>query len=369
VVPFDLELGGDFDVLVVTGPNTGGKTVTLKTVGLLCLMALAAVPAPVASGSRVPFFDAVFADIGDEQDLQQSLSTFSGHLRRIRRILERATARSLVLLDELGTGTDPQEGEALGHALLRSLLERRVRVVATTHLSGLKEMGFVQERVENASLEFDANTLKPLYRLTIGLPGESNALTIARRLGLDPAVIRWAEKRLERGSGEEGRRVREGIQKSRSAALRRLELAEEEARRAEALRSELEARLEEVRGRAEVLEQEKQKEIERLLVEAREKGMSLVGEFGTVPARLAPTVEKLTRFLEELPARSDLAERRARRLRDLRPGERVYLPRYREKCRIRKVDRGRKTITVLYRNMSMEVPFGEVEVPESGSER
>ena len=138
-MPFDLTLGDEFDVLLITGPNTGGKTVTLKAIGLLTLMAQTAIPAPVAEGSVIPEFDQIHADIGDEQSLQQSLSTFSGHLERIAAILRQATEDSLILLDELGSGTDPAEGEALGHALLDQLRRRRCRVVATTHLSGLKD--------------------------------------------------------------------------------------------------------------------------------------------------------------------------------------------------------------------------------------
>ncbi|MHC4788695.1 MAG: endonuclease MutS2, partial [Planctomycetota bacterium] len=185
VVPLDMHLGQDFDLLILTGPNTGGKTVVLKTVGLVCLMARAGMHVP-AELAAVPLYEGVYADIGDEQSLEQSLSTFSSHMSRIIRILREATPRSLVLLDELGAGTDPAEGSALGEAILRRLVQMRCAAVVVTHLGKLKTFATAQPKVENASVEFDAQTLRPTYRLTMGTIGSSNALEIAERLGLPP---------------------------------------------------------------------------------------------------------------------------------------------------------------------------------------
>ncbi len=201
-VPFSLELGRDFSIIIVTGPNTGGKTVTLKTIGLLSLMAQAGMPIPASGESHLPIFDGIFADIGDEQSIEQTLSTFSWHMGNVVRIVRGATGKSLVLLDELGTSTDPAEGSALARSILRYFLTRGTLAVATTHFSDLKAFAHTTHGLENASLEFDPKTLTPTYRLTVGIPGGSNAMATAARLGIPAEIIDDARGMLTEGSQE-----------------------------------------------------------------------------------------------------------------------------------------------------------------------
>jgi len=199
-VPLSVEIGRDCSVLVITGPNTGGKTVALKTIGLLSLMALAGLPIPAQAESRIPLFDGVYADIGDEQSIEQTLSTFSWHIGNIVHIINNATAQSIVLLDELGTNTDPGEGSALGRAILLHFLSQRTMIVATTHYTELKALAHATDGMQNAALDVDPVTMAPTYHLTVGIPGGSNALATASRLGLPAEIVSRARNMLSKGA-------------------------------------------------------------------------------------------------------------------------------------------------------------------------
>ncbi len=201
-VPLSVEIGREFSALVITGPNTGGKTVALKTIGLLSLMAQAGLPIPAQAESRIPVFDGVYADIGDEQSIEQTLSTFSWHIGNIVRIISNATARSLVLLDELGTNTDPGEGSALGRAILLHFLSQQTMSIATTHYTELKALAHATDGMENAALDVDPVTMAPTYHLTVGIPGGSNALATASRLGLPEEIVTRARQMLSESSQE-----------------------------------------------------------------------------------------------------------------------------------------------------------------------
>lgn len=242
VVPIDVTLDDDYFVILVTGPNTGGKTVTLKTVGLLALMAQAGLHIPASDGSILSCFESIFADIGDEQSIEQSLSTFSSHLTNIIAILDEADERSLVLLDELGAGTDPEEGSALARALLDFLVRRSITTLATTHYSDLKVYAHATPGVRNASVEFDLETLAPTYELSIGLPGRSNALAIATRLGLDQAIVAAAEA-LVRPESLAADSLLQDIKTTRERLEQEREEAEAARRRSQAHERELQSQL------------------------------------------------------------------------------------------------------------------------------
>jgi DNA mismatch repair protein MutS2 len=364
VVAIDLRIGADFDLLILTGPNTGGKTLALKTAGLAAVMARCGLPFPCAEGSCIPLYDGIVADIGDEQEIRSSLSTFSSHLARIKNGLARGTAQSLFLLDELGTGTDPDEGAALSEAILEELLARKCATLASTHIGKLKEFAFRNPRAENACVEFDPKTMSPRYKVLVGVPGESSALLIARRLGLPYAVCDRAEQRLKRRDVEvqklmaDVRTARTEAEKVRGETERRLLDAERAAR-------ETEVKQAEVTRKGEMLEAEAQRSIEDRVREARARVARIEALLEQVPASQRNALETALRELDGELSGAAVSDRRQAFLDALVKGSYVYLPRYKQRVPVQKVDRSKREVKVMLGAIGMTVSFDEVTSVEA----
>ena len=366
VVPIDVLVKPETKVVAITGPNTGGKTVTLKTVGLAALMAKAGMFVPALVPVELPWFDLVLADIGDEQSLQQSLSTFSGHIRRIGRIitaLKNNDANSLILLDEVGAGTDPAEGSALAIALLKYLAEHGLLTIATTHYGELKALKYQDDRFENASVEFDDSTLQPTYRLLWGIPGRSNALTIAERLGLNTEIVAEAQSLVGAGASEDVNEVIAALERQRKEQ-------EDKAREAGKLLEQTERFYSEVSERASLLEEREQSLKAHQEQAVRDAIAQAKREVANVIRRLQQGEQTMQKTQQATAALDRITAKELAKTQTPKPdkpsykpqvGERIKIPRLNQTAEVLSIDEETEQLTVRFGIMKMNVGLLEIE--------
>jgi DNA mismatch repair protein MutS2 len=379
VVPIDVQIQPQIRVVAITGPNTGGKTVTLKTLGLAALMAKAGLFVPAREPVELPWFEQVLADIGDEQSLQQSLSTFSGHIRRISRIIDALATKeereentianpqfhsqSLILLDEVGAGTDPAEGSALAIALLKYLAEHAMLTVATTHYGELKALKYQDERFENASVEFNDATLQPTYRLLWGIPGRSNALTIARRLGLKPEIVEEARNRVGATASEDIDRVISALEAQRREQETKAKEASKLLEQTERFYREVSAKASSLQERERELKLSQEKAVQQAIAEAKAEIAKVIRQLQQGP-QTAQNAQKATETLNQIAERELSLQKQPKAAKPgykPRLGERVRIPSLGQTGEVLSIDEEEGQLTVRFGLMKMTVSIGEIE--------
>jgi len=388
VVPIDLWLGEDFATLVITGPNTGGKTVSLKTLGLLTLMAQSGLHVPAEPGTKIPIFAAVYADIGDEQSLQQSLSSFSSHMTQIIKIVQRVLAARqagqvlnvLILLDEIGAGTDPSEGAALAMALLEWFHEAGCCTVATTHYNELKAFAYAREGMENASVEFDVQTLAPTYHLEIGSPGSSNAFEIAQRLGL-PASMAGRGRDLLEGESRDFVHALERVQHTQRKLHAEQRQAQQTRQELEGLRDQYERRSAQLQQQREQAVRDSFEDARQIVAKARSRADQIIRQLQQQDRHTAES-EELRQELKEIEAEVEEAQQEFERqqatdqpaprelplIESISRGERVYVPAFSREGAVREV-LDEETALVQIGQISIELDISDLRQPPEEPEQ
>ena len=373
VVPTDIYLGKDFTTLLITGPNTGGKTVALKTLGLFTLMGQAGLHIPAFDNSELAVFDNVFADIGDEQSIEQSLSTFSAHMTNIVRIMDQVTDNSLVLFDELGAGTDPTEGAALAIAIIKALLEREIRTAVTTHYSELKVFALSTDHVENACCEFSVETLRPTYKLLIGIPGKSNAFAISKRLGLQDYILDSAKEFISQDEAK-FEDVITDLEISKKSVKIEQERAEEYRREAEALKKEVERQKEKTKQQKEKILEKAREEAKQIYVKAKEEADSIIKEMNKQAKeannknKALEQRQKLNEKLSTMQAdflKSKRVKPNHKAPENLKVGDRVYVISFDQNGEVLAAPDKNKEVMVQMGIMKMKVPVAELMLDDT----
>ena len=375
VVPNNIYLGEDFDTLVITGPNTGGKTVTIKTIGLFALMTQSGLHIPADYGSSMCVYDNVFADIGDEQSIEQSLSTFSSHMTKIVGILNEVNSDSLVIFDELGAGTDPVEGAALAIAILEDVNMAGAKCIATTHYSELKNYALTKDRVENAAVEFDVNTLSPTYKLLIGVPGKSNAFEISRKLGLRDYIIDRAKEFINTDNIEL-EDVLQNVEKNRIKAEEERAEAEQLKKEIEYVKAEYDRKLEKLNVSREKMMEKARSEAFSITRQAKEEADNILKELRNMEMEMAS--KEKNKKIEAL--RKELADSMGnlqpsvksmivpkvsnKEIKDLKSGDEVKVITLNQEGTVVSVDKKKKEAVVQMGIMKMTLPFKALQVAQ-----